>query len=78
MAARRHPRLATRPDLNLKPDECLAIEDTAAGIEAARGAGLMTLGISTTGPASLLSRAHRVSPGLEGVTLEQLRKWYDE
>ncbi len=66
------------PDLNLKPGECLAIEDTAAGIEAARGAGLMTLGISTTGPASLLSRAHRVNPGLEGVTLEQLRKWYDE
>lgn len=66
------------PDLNLAPGDCLAIEDTAAGIESARGAGLMTLGIATTGPASALSRAHRVETGLQGVTLQQLRQWYDD
>ncbi len=64
-------------ELKLRPSDCLAIEDTAAGIESASGAGLMTLGIATTGPASLLSRANRVEPGLEGVTLAKLRLWYD-
>ena len=68
---------ARHPDLNLVPEDCLAIEDTAAGIESARGAGLMTLGITTTGPASSLSRAHRVEPGLEGVSLATLRQWFD-
>lgn len=61
---------------NLTPGDCLAIEDTAAGIESARGAGLMTLGIATTGPASLLNKAHRVEAGLDGLTLDQLRQWY--
>ncbi len=72
-------QLATKhPDLDLTPADCLAIEDTAAGIESARGAGLMTLGIATTGPESFLTRAHRVETGLEGVTLSRLRQWYDE
>lgn len=66
------------PALNLTPGECLAIEDTAAGIESARGAGLMTLGITTTGPASALTRANRVEQGLEGVTMSLLRQWFDD
>ena len=65
------------PDLELTTGDCLAIEDTAAGIESARGAGLMTLGIATTGSASSLGRAQRVEPGLEGVTLAKLRQWFD-
>lgn len=69
---------AAHPSLNLTPGDCLAIEDTAAGIESARGAGLMTLGITTTGTASALSRAGRVEPGLQGVTLARLREWYDD
>jgi HAD superfamily hydrolase (TIGR01509 family) len=68
---------AKHPELNLTPGDCLAIEDTAAGIESARGAGLMTLGIATTGSASALTRAHRVEAGLKGVTLSQLHQWYD-
>ena len=66
------------PEHGLTPADCLAIEDTAAGIESARGAGLMTLGITTTGPASALSRAHRVEPGLQGVTLNQLNQWFGD
>ncbi len=71
-------QLAERyPEAGLTPGSCLAIEDTAAGIESARGAGLMTLGITTTGPASSLTRAHRVESGLEGVTLATLRQWFN-
>ena len=68
---------AKHPGLELKPQDCLAIEDTAAGIESARGAGLMTLGITTTGPASALTRANRVEQGLHGVTMDLLRQWFD-
>lgn len=60
----------------LRPDECLAIEDTAAGLASARGAGLRTLGLTTTGPASALGEAERVVADLSGVTLGQLQRWY--
>ena len=62
----------------LEAATCLAIEDTAAGIESARGAGLMTLGVTTTGPAGVLQHARRVheGEGLAGVTLAKLREWY--
>ncbi|MCE9590151.1 MAG: HAD family phosphatase [Planctomycetes bacterium] len=59
----------------LAPADCLAIEDTAAGIESARGAGLFTIGVTTTGPASKLHRAHRVIEGFRGLTMDQVRQW---
>lgn len=70
-------RLAERDrDRNLTAGDCLAIEDTAAGIESARGAGLWTLGLASSGPASALTRAHRVVETLEGLSIEQLCEWY--
>lgn len=65
-----------RPELELAPDNCLAIEDTAAGIQSARDAGLMTLGVAYTGPAELLHAAHRVVDTLEGLDIEQLQEWF--
>jgi len=69
--AKRHPAAG------IEPDVCLAIEDTAAGIESARAAGLMTLGLTTTAPAARLHRAQRVIEHFEGVSFEQLRAWFD-
>jgi beta-phosphoglucomutase len=68
---------AAHPELELKPGQCLAIEDTAAGLSSARGAGLMTLGLETTGPAKDLADAHRVIKDFEGLDIEQLRDWFD-
>jgi len=65
-----------RPELALEPGDCLAIEDTAAGIESARAAGLMTLGLTSTGSAELLHRAHRIVDTLEGLGVEQLQAWF--
>jgi len=65
-----------RPELGLAPDNCLAIEDTAAGIQSARDAGLMTLGVAYTGPAELLHAAHRIVDTLEGLDIEQLQEWF--
>ena len=39
-------------------------------------AGMMTLGLATTGPAEHLADAQRVIDDLQGVSLEQLQEWY--
>jgi beta-phosphoglucomutase len=67
---------AANPAAGLEPRACLAIEDTAAGVASARGAGLRTLGLTTTGPAEKLREADRVIDDLAGVTLGQLGAWY--
>lgn len=73
-------KLAARyPDRPLTAGQCLAIEDTAAGLAAARGAGLMTLGITTTSQAAALhaaTRVHASERGLEGVDFQQLQAWF--
>ncbi|AFZ36645.1 HAD-superfamily hydrolase, subfamily IA, variant 3 [Stanieria cyanosphaera PCC 7437] len=43
-------------NLNLQPSECLAIEDTYAGIEAAKKAGIQVVGIANTHPFHMLQR----------------------
>ena len=44
------------PNLHLKPDECLVIEDSYSGIEAAKKAGMQVVGISHTYPLHMLQR----------------------
>lgn len=44
------------PGLNLQPSECLAIEDTFAGIEAAKRAGMQVVGIANTYPFHMMQR----------------------
>jgi beta-phosphoglucomutase len=64
------------PDLQIAADNCLALEDTPAGIESALGAGLKTLGLATTYRDQDLYTAHRVVDSLQGLTLQQLRGWF--
>jgi len=56
----------------LRPDECLVIEDSKAGIRAARAAGMAVLGLATTYPADELREADCVMPSLAGVDPEAL------
>ena len=51
----------------LRPDECLVIEDSKAGIRAARAAGMPVLALATTYPADELREADCVMPSLAGV-----------
>ncbi|HSE58192.1 MAG TPA: HAD family phosphatase [Nitrospiraceae bacterium] len=60
-----------RPPL-IRAEDCLVLEDSQAGILSAKQAGMHVIALATTYPASLLSEAHAVLPGLEGVTLRQL------
>lgn len=67
-------RLAARhPGLELRPERCLAVEDSPQGIESARGAGLPVLALTTTQPPAALGRAHRIIPSLQEYSWEALR-----
>jgi len=71
-------QLNTRPPLParlLHPHEVLAIEDSIAGLEAARAAGLATLGVAQTFAADRLD-ADRVVESLAEVSLAQLQDWF--
>jgi beta-phosphoglucomutase len=55
--------------LGLRPEECLAVEDAPAGIEAARRAGMAVFAI---GPRSRHPDVDRVASGLDAVTPDDL------
>ena len=44
------------PGFNLQPSECLAVEDTPSGIEAAKRAGMQVVGVANTYPFHMLQR----------------------
>ncbi|NDJ21083.1 HAD-IA family hydrolase [Nostoc sp. B(2019)] len=44
------------PALNLQPQECLAIEDTPAGVQAAKRAQMQVVGVANTYPFHMLQR----------------------
>lgn len=66
---------AQHAQLDLRPGECLAIEDTAAGLRSARDAGLYTVGLASTGPRELLRDAHRVIDSFDQITIDVVRQW---
>ncbi|MBU0677047.1 MAG: HAD family phosphatase [Verrucomicrobia bacterium] len=59
-------------DLGVHADECIAIEDTPAGIRAAEGAGVAVLAVSTTHDREALSDAMFVCASLSGFSAERL------
>ncbi|HXK11555.1 MAG TPA: HAD family phosphatase [Vicinamibacteria bacterium] len=65
-------RLAGRTP-GLAPAECLAFEDSMAGIDSALGAGMMVVGVAHSYPAERLRAAHRVVGSLVGVDASALR-----
>ena len=52
--------------------ECLVIEDTAAGVDGARAAGMTVLGIAHTAPAPVLAKADLVRPSLAETDLDEV------
>ncbi|MFM1847886.1 MAG: hypothetical protein RL417_1360 [Pseudomonadota bacterium] len=61
--------------LGVSPERCVGVEDSAAGVESIRGAGMVAVGL---GNPELLSRAERVFPSLKGLNLHALRAVYQE
>jgi len=69
----------TNPDLQLHPSECLAIEDTFAGIEAAKRAHSPVVGVANTYPFHMLHRrANWVVDYLSDLELDRVQQTYDQ
>ncbi|MGH2414338.1 MAG: HAD family hydrolase [Microcystaceae cyanobacterium] len=67
------------PDLNLQPQECLAIEDTPAGIQAAKRAGLQVVGVANTYPFHMLQRCCNWTVDyLTDLELERVQEVYSQ
>jgi len=60
--------------LGLSPDECIVVEDAAAGIEAARAGHFRSVGL---GPDERVGKADVIFPSLAGVHLSDLLKAFD-
>jgi beta-phosphoglucomutase len=58
---------------DLKPEECVAFEDSMPGIAAARTAGMKVVAVTNSYPADKLTAAHRVVASLEGLDSTGLR-----
>jgi beta-phosphoglucomutase len=65
---------AAFPEKRILPGNCLAIEDTPAGIDSARNAGLMVLAVTNSYPAEKLSDAVSVIDSLASATITELSR----
>lgn len=66
------------PDLSLKPSECLAIEDTFIGIEAAKRAKIPVVGVANTYPFHMLQRrANWTVDYLSDLELDRVQQVYE-
>ena len=61
-------------ELAVEPERCVVFEDAEAGIEAARSAGMISVGI---GDPAILKRANMVAPGLARLTVEMMLAAFD-
>jgi len=61
--------------LHLQADECVVVEDAAAGIAAARAGGFHTLGL---GPPGRVGDAEVVMDSLKNVRLDQILKLFSQ
>lgn len=65
------------PALNLKPNECLVIEDTFIGIQAAKRAGISVVGVANTYPFHMLQRqANWTVDYLSDLELERIQECF--
>ena len=65
------------PNVGIRPEACVAVEDTPAGISAAKGAGVKVLALPNSYDQAKLADADLVVESLETVSLEGLAKMLD-
>jgi beta-phosphoglucomutase len=70
-AVERLSETATGPEA-LRPSDCVAVEDSPWGLESARAAGLLTVGVAHTYTRDALAQANAVVDTLDTLTWEML------
>jgi HAD superfamily hydrolase (TIGR01509 family) len=68
--------LFPRPDPPISPQESLVIEDSIAGVQAAKAAGMRCLAVTNSYPRETLKQADLTVNSLEGLSLETLEKLF--
>lgn len=68
------PYLKAAAELGADPTRCVAIEDSPAGLAAAKAAGMRTIGLTTTSSPHLLVDADIVLDGLHQISAETVAK----
>lgn len=58
------------PSDTIKPPECLVVEDSLAGIQSAKAAGMLVMALGTTYPLDKLSEADCTFKNFQGITPE--------
>jgi HAD superfamily hydrolase (TIGR01509 family) len=66
-------RLSAASGMRLVPADCVAVEDSHWGLESARAAGLRTVAVTHTYPASVLGAADLLIDHLDHLTIAGLR-----
>ena len=64
--------LSAAQNLNLKPEECVVVEDAVNGIQAAKAAGMRCVAVATTFSAERLQEADVVREAISKVKLSEL------
>lgn len=75
--ALRHLRARPQRGPLIEAGQCLVIEDTVAGVEAARAGGMKVLAIAHTSPAPALACADLVRPSLAETDLNEVLRHFD-
>ncbi len=60
--------------LGVRPDNCVVIEDSTAGVSAAKRAGMSCVAITNTRPRSKLTRANMIIDSLKTIDVDDLKK----
>lgn len=71
-------RIRDRLAVDLRPAQCLAVEDSPNGVAAAKAAGLRTLALTHGVPAAALAAADRVVPSYAAADWSDLARLFDD
>ncbi|GLI36418.1 MAG: HAD family phosphatase [Deltaproteobacteria bacterium] len=63
---------------SLDPSACIAIEDTPAGIQSAKAAGMYVVGVTNSFPADQLKDADQVVESLDQVSYGKMIQWLEK
>lgn len=66
--------LYTAKQLNINPAQCIAIEDSAHGIKAAKSAGMYCIGINTAGNYEQLKESDIIVDSYSDINLKDILK----